>query len=269
MNDARELYLDLMKRCLVNWMYGDVQELAGGDRLLGRALQGAARQFGWQLVRQVPFDREKREQGKDWPAQAHTMIGRKRLDNIQQCVEAVLRDNIPGDLIEAGVWRGGASILMRAVVKAHDVRDRVVWVADSFAGLPPPKPELYPADRGDRHHTFANLAVSQEAVRDNFDRYGLLDEQVRFLEGWFCDTLPVAPLKQIAVARLDGDMYESTIDALTHLYPKLAPGGFLIVDDYGAVPACKQAVHDYRESHQVGEPVIPIDWTGVYWRKAA
>ncbi len=96
----------------------------------------------------------------------------------------------------------------------------------------------------------------------------MLDEGVRFLKGWFKDTLPSAEAEAYAVLRLDGDMYESTMDALNALYPKLSPGGFLIVDDYGAVPACRQAVEDYRAVHGIDEPIIEIDWTGAYWRKA-
>lgn len=62
-------------------------------------------------------------------------------------------------------------------------------------------------------------------------------------------------------------MYESTLDGLANLYPKLSTGGYIIVDDYGAVPACEQAVHDYRASHDIDEEILPIDWTGVYWQR--
>jgi O-methyltransferase len=90
-------------------------------------------------------------------------------------------------------------------------------------------------------HKARELAVSLEQVKANFDRYGLLDDQVRFLKGWFRDTLPVAPIERLAVLRLDGDMYESPMDTLVNLYPKLSEGGYVIVDDYGAIPACRQA----------------------------
>jgi O-methyltransferase len=174
---------------------------------------------------------------------------------------------VPGDLIETGVWRGGSTILMRAVLEAYGVRDRRVWVADSFAGLPPPSPEKYPADLGDTFHTYPELAVSLEKVQANFAKYGLLDGQVRFLEGWFKDTLPGAPIERLAVARLDGDMYESTMDALVALYPRLSIGGYLVVDDFGAVPACRKAVEDYRAEHGIDEPIEAVDWTGVFWRR--
>src|SRR5262249_54522534 len=155
--------------------------------------------------------------GLDWPPSAHTMIGWKRLENFQHCVQIVLRDHIPGDIIECGVWRGGASILARAVLKVHGVTNRRVWLADSFQGLPAPRAE-FPHDADSDLHTNPFLAVSLEQVQRNFERYGLLDEQVKFLEGWFCDTLPNAPLGSLAVIRLDGDMYESTMDALVNLY---------------------------------------------------
>ena len=97
-------------------------------------------------------------------------------------------------------------------------------------------------------------------MQDNFRRYGLLDEQVRFLQGWFRDTLPVAPIERLAVLRLDGDLYESTIQALESLYDKLSAGGYVIVDDYGNVAACRQAVHDFRAQRGINDPIQPIDW---------
>jgi hypothetical protein len=198
------------------------------------------------------------------------MIGMERMANLRHCVEEVLAMGVPGDLIETGVWRGGATIFMRGILKAHGVQDRRVWVADSFEGLPRPDVAKYPADTGDQHHTYnALLGVSLEQVKSNFERYGLLDEQVCFLKGWFKDTLPEAPIEKLAILRLDGDMYESTMDSLTHLYPKLSVGGFLIVDDYGIEsPGCLQAVEDYRQAHQILEPIQRIDWGGVFWQRS-
>jgi O-methyltransferase len=243
-HDSAQLYLDLLKRCLINWIYGETEEKPLKRKgLFQRALVSALSANNLRLARVKPFNPQRRMKGLDWPPSAHTMIGWKRLDNFQHCIETALRDHVPGDIIECGVWRGGASILARAVLKVHRVTDRKVWVADSFQGLPPPRPE-FPLDSDSDLHTNPFLAVSREQVQRNFERYGLLDEQVRFLEGWFSETLPKAPLDRLAVIRLDGDMYESTMDALTNLYPKLASGGFLIVDDYGAVPACKEAVHE-------------------------
>ncbi len=166
---------------------------------------------------------EHRRGGLDWPSDAETMIGMERLNNLQHCVETIIHESIQGDLIETGVWRGGASILMRGVLAAYGETERKVWVADSFQGLPPPDP-AYAADADSEFHKDKQLAISEETVRNNFKRYGLLDDQVRFLAGWFKDTLPSAPIEKLALARLDGDMYESTIQALESLYPKVSPG---------------------------------------------
>lgn len=221
-------------------------------------------------VRIVPADREaaaKRLTGADWPAHGETMVGLRRLENLQQCLETVIASGVPGDIIETGVWRGGSMIFARGILAAHGCTDRKVYLADSFQGLPPPNPELHPADTGDIHSTIPFLAVSEEEVRENFRRYHLLDDQVVMLKGWFRDTLPQLRSHQWAVIRLDGDMYESTMDGLVHLYDNLSPGGFAIIDDYGCLPPCKQAVDEFRASRGISEPLREVDWTGVYWRK--
>jgi O-methyltransferase len=157
---------------------------------------------------------------------------------------------------------------MRGILAAHCVDTRVVWVADSFAGLPPPEPEVYPADQDDPHHTFKELVVPLEQVRANFARYGLLDDQVSFLEGWFADTLPSAPIERLAVLRMDGDMYSSTIQTLEALYTKVAPGGYVIVDDYN-LRGCRKAITDFRERWNITDDLEPVDGSAVYWRKNA
>jgi O-methyltransferase len=211
--------------------------------------------------------RTEREFGLDWPEHAETMVGLRRLDNVQACVEDVLRRGVPGDLLEAGVWRGGTTILMRAVLAANDDDERRVWVADSFEGLPKPDAVAFPADAGVDYAVHPELSVGAQQVQANFSRYGLLDDRVRFLPGWFKDTLPSAPIDQLAVMRLDGDLYESTMDALEALYPKLSVGGYCIIDDYGALEACRRAVDDYRAANGITEEVRPVDWTGAYWQR--
>jgi O-methyltransferase len=209
---------------------------------------------------------EDRRTGRFWPVQAHTMTGELRLQNVREAVETVLAEDVPGDLIETGVWRGGTCIFMRGLLKAHGCTDRIVHVADSFAGLPLPDPS-YPADTGNILHEFAELAIPRSAVEDNFRRYGLLDDQVRFVEGFFSETLHKLEAERFAIVRLDGDMYSSTIQALEALYPKLSPGGFCIIDDY-ALKTCAKAVDDFRAEHAITEAMQRIDWTGMYWRKS-
>ncbi|MEA1832984.1 TylF/MycF/NovP-related O-methyltransferase [Methylobacterium durans] len=211
------------------------------------------------------YDPHMRTLGRDWPSFAQTMIGNTRLRSLRHMCETVLIDNIPGDMIETGVWRGGGCIMMKGVLAAYGDERRKIFVADSFCGLPKPDAESYMADAGDTHHTFKQLAISCDEVKQNFRNYGLLDENVVFLEGWFKDTLPVAPIKKLAILRLDGDMYESTIQALDALYHKVSAGGFVIVDDYQLKP-CAQAVHDFRDTHAITSPILPIDGMGSWWR---
>jgi O-methyltransferase len=158
---------------------------------------------------------------------------------------------------------------MRAVLVAYGDKDRVVWVADSFQGLPRADTERYPQETATTFWGYDALAVSVEDVEAAFSRYGLLDGQVRFLPGWFRDTLPAAPIERLAVLRLDGDMYESTMVALECLYPKLSPGGYVIVDDYGAVAACRAAVEDYRDRVGIDDEIQVIDWSGAFWQRSA
>lgn len=243
----RDRYLTLIQACLTGSIYEDVPLSANAE--------------------QREFNSQNREYGWDWPSQAHTMIGIKRLSNVRALVESVIGENVPGDFIETGVWRGGACILMRAVLDTYNVSDRTVWLADSFAGLPPPDTKNFPQDKGENFHEYRELAISLEEVKENFRKYGLLDNNVQFLKGWFKDTLPNAPIDQLAILRLDGDLYESTIQALTSLYKKLSPGGYVIVDDYHVVKGCKEAVHDFFRTEEIEPELTEIDGVGVYWRK--
>ena len=266
MEMKESLYLDLLKRCLTNSIYGNAEQENISNKGLKKFFVETLFPQGVSLVRAKPFNPEKRKKGLDWPVTAHTMIGLERLDNLQYCMEQVLLNEVPGDFIETGVWRGGSTIFMRAILKAYGVNNRYVWVADSFQGLPPPDVDQYPQDVGDVHHTIAELKISLDQVKANFESYGLLDEQVKFLKGWFKDTLPSAPIDTLAVVRLDGDMYESTMDALKVLYPKLSIGGYLIVDDY-CISSCAKAVHDYRDQYGIRDEIIQIDGTGVFWKR--
>jgi len=273
-SDPASLYLDMLKRILTRTGFEESYRGIGAPsgptaRLAHNLVRKALATRSLALVHEVPpADHALRADGRDLPGGAETMVGLKRLENLERCVVEVLRDEIPGDLLEAGVWRGGASIFMRAVLKAYGDTARTVWVADSFQGLPKPNPEQYPADAGDPHWQASRLAIGLPEVQANFARYGLLDDQVRFLPGWFHETFPTAPIDELAILRLDGDMYESTIVSLESLYPKVAVGGFVIIDDYGAVPGCRKAVDDYRRTHEITDSIEDIDWTGVYWRRS-
>ena len=278
-DDLRALYLDLIKKSLTGALAEDNDSILGGVRMQGakslkkraaNLVAKAAGRLDLEIAYKKPYDPAARESGQDWPARAESMIGLKRMTNIQECIASIIADDVPGDLIETGVWRGGATIFMKANLRAWGDTTRKVWVADSFEGLPAPDASRFPADTGDKLHEQTGLAVGLETVKNNFRRYGMLDDNVEFLVGWFKDTLPVAPLGELALMRLDGDMYESTIQAIEVLYPKLSVGGFCIIDDFGShASQAGQAIHDYRKEHGITDEIVAIDEFGAYWRKTS
>ena len=247
----RDRYLDLVERAVMNEIHGEPR-LEAVLQTLATRLRHPWQTRGWRVF---------------WPVKAHTMIPSARLSHLRGLVEAALREGVPGDLIETGVWRGGACILMRAVLAAYGVSDRRVFVADSFEGLPKPNAARYPADTGDKLFSFTELAVSEAEVRRNFAAYGLLDEQVVFLKGLFKDTLPALKDHRFALIRLDGDMYESTMDALTNLYDRLSDRGYVVIDDYGVLGSCRDAVHDFLDARGLHPTIEPIDEGAVWWKK--
>jgi len=250
---SSELYLSLLKRSLTNTIFGVEPDASEGST--PRYVEAAITHY---------------QRGP-----AVSMLSLVRLDNLQACITDVVQRGVPGDLVETGVWRGGAVIFMRALLRVMEVTDRLVWAADSFEGLPEPDPVQHPLE----HKSFksaamtkyyGHLAVSQSEVERNFAAYGMLDDQVRFLKGWFKDTLPTAPIGAIAVLRLDGDYYESTRDALASLYDRVSPGGYVIIDDYGEDmwTECGRAVDEFRELRGITDPLIAVDKPCSYWRKS-
>ncbi|HVX84063.1 MAG TPA: TylF/MycF/NovP-related O-methyltransferase [Phycisphaerae bacterium] len=281
----RSEYLELLKRVLAATLYDEsawtIEGTGAGRypkrrpwvaaaeavRAVRRWTATAGRRVRTRVVRCDPYDAQAAEEGRRWPMFGYTMIGVKRLDHLERCMADVVERNVPGDFLEAGVWRGGATIFMRAFLKAHGIGERRVWVADSFEGLPPARGrdrEMGDADLSGEAH----LKVSLEQVRANFARFGLLDERVRFVKGWFHESLPAAPVERLAVLRLDGDMYSSTMDTLQALYDKVSPGGWVIVDDYPGWEGCRRATDEFRASRGITAPLEKIDWTGVCWRVA-
>ncbi len=205
--------------------------------------------------------------GIDWPQKAHTMIGLIRLENLQFCVEDVLKNKINGDFIECGVWRGGATIFMRLILKKYKIQDKIVYAADSFEGLPPPDPEKFPEDEKSKFHTMNVTKVDLDEVKENFKLYDVLDDGVFFMKGWFKDSLKDTPFQKLSILRLDGDMYESTWEILENLYDKLSIGGYAIVDDYNLAP-CRSAVDDFRKQYAIFDEIKEIDGAGIFWKKS-
>lgn len=302
------LYLDMVKRTLCNLIYEDRPLWGlGPDKKIGAV---------------PPFDVRMRVLGQDVPSLAHTMVGWKRLTNIEECGRDVIERGVAGDFVETGVARGGAAIFMRAVLKAYGATERRVIACDTFVGSPQPPsgrvrrgiwrvvlkivslitripsarwrmrlyrwmeerqrsfppsadPSAEIVDTGigmvrfyaDHPTLFDRDQSSLRAVKSHFARYGLLDSQVLFLQGFFADTLPRTPIDSVALLRLDGDTYESTRSVLDMLYDKVSSGGYVIVDDYLTYPDCKRAVDGFRAEHGISDAIIEIDENGVYWRK--
>ena len=309
------IYLDLVKRALINVIYHEQSH----QMVLTRST--ADNRPDPVLAR--TFSLRSRVLGDDQSLDTMTMIGLKRLDALQTCIETIITQDVKGDLLEAGVARGGACIFMRAALRAHDDRSRRVFCCDAFAPGPPPSSPLlllfilplwwvvtfcigiapfsiqrrvargllglqraFPSDSvrmtDDTVRSiifyFSNilsmkipdgvhLGSSLECVRSHFARFGLLDEQVVFLPGFFSVTLPCAPIEQLSLLRLDGDFFTSTWDALVHCYPKLNLGGFVLVDDYFAFEECRRAVDTYRSEHQIVEELVVVDHMSAMWRK--
>ena len=240
----RDRYLSLVKHCILRTLFPDKNIDPEGNVL--------------------PFAPAARHDGRLYPTEAWTMVGRLRLEAVERACITVLEEGIQGDFVECGVWRGGCAIMMKAVLLDWMERRRV-WLFDSFAGAPNPS---MAEDAGDTHSQYHFIfAVPLETVQDNFRQLDLLDDDVVFRKGWFRDTIPAAAdLDKIAVLRLDGDLYESTIQPLEHFYPRISRGGYVLVDDYHILPGCRRAIDDFRRSNGITAEMHTVDWYSIYWR---
>lgn len=272
-----ERYLALLKKSLLNQLYLDnelriqylLECLAGTTQYEANVFLEVMEQRPEQLAQLLQWRRDGWADNENMAGipYSRTMLSEHRLDNIAHCVKTIVSDAVAGDLIECGVWRGGGSIFMKGVLASLGDTQRKVWLADSFEGLPVPS-EAVDLELDLSKEFYPHLAIGRAEVERAFSDYDLLDDRVMFLEGWFKDTLPNAPVEQLALLRLDGDLYESTRDALQALYDRVSVGGFIIIDDY-FLPVCRQAVQDFREQRGISDEIMEIDWTGVYWRKSA
>jgi hypothetical protein len=207
----------------------------------------------------------------------YTMTGVPRLQALIDAVRYVERRGIAGHFVECGVWRGGSVLAMIETLRRIGAPPRHIWLYDTFEGMTeptdrdtsrfePPALETWQEaqTRGQRpwHELFGSDVFSDAAVRATLLSTGYSEDHLHFVTGPVEQTLPgEMPDGALALLRLDTDWYESTRHELTHLYPPLAPGGVLIVDDYGHFEGARQAVDEYFE---VREPLLlnRIDYTG-------
>ena len=254
----RRAYLELLKLALCDLVGVGTTSVQGkpGGGLEPRELTGDRRR--------------ERARGQDWPLHGLTMTGLARLDDLQGCVESILEGGVEGDLIEAGSWRGGSSMLMRATLDTLAANERTVYVADSFAGFPTAEqspPGEYPETLGPYLSAFEVLTAPLEEVAESFERLGL-GRGVEFVPGFFEQTLPPLSGHRWSLIRLDADTYDATMLALRSLYPGLSPGGYAIIDDYGALEECRVAVQRFRSEQGIEEPLVQVDEACVRWRRA-
>lgn len=179
-----------------------------------------------------------------------------------RAVDRVIKRGIPGALAECGVYMGGNIEVMIRALQRHGVRDRDIYLYDTFAGMPKPEDrddeslggiakaswEAHRTEQdGDKGSNWMKAGV--ELVRRRIDPLGYPDKHLHFVKGMVEETIPATVPEKIAILRLDTDFYSSTKHELQHLYPRLSPGGVLIIDDYGAFPGSRTATDEYSAEH--------------------
>jgi len=195
----------------------------------------------------------------DPPFPGFTLATIGMLNHLQAVVEDVLQNGIEGDLMETGVWRGGQTILMRAILEAASEEKRHVWVCDSFSGVPPPRRDGQQDVEADETVEWEPglYNASIDMVRANFLRFGLLDERVHFVKGHFVDTMKTVEVEKIAVLRLDADTWDATSDVLEALYDRVSDGGYIIIDDFH-LNGARGATLDFRKKRGITDPLLPV-----------
>lgn len=175
----------------------------------------------------------------------------RRILTAELAYEAI-KKNVKGDFVETGVFTGGMTILMYKVLDKFGYmmpHKKKIYACDSFEGLP--SPGLNDPEKDAKGKFSAGL----ETVKQNFNQYNVPEEAITIIPGWFNISLSKANIKSISFLRLDGDFYESTLDALNALYPKVSIGGLIYVDDYYSFQGCKKAVDEYRMRFNIASPL--------------
>jgi hypothetical protein len=193
----------------------------------------------------------------------YTMVGYGRLHGLYRAIRYVVVNNIKGDVVECGAARGGSAALMGMTLK-HLHADKMLWVFDTFAGLPAPT-------QNDPDYEIAKEYTGTcrgefEEVQSLFADCQILDQSI-LVKGLFRDTLPVSSVDRIAVLHLDGDWYESVRDCLEHLYDRVSPGGIIQIDDYGHWAGARKATHEFLAKRSINVRLRYLDYTGRQFRK--
>lgn len=180
-----------------------------------------------------------------------TGTGPVRVDALITAVKHVVEENIPGDFVECGVWKGG-SIMAMALTLIELGAERDIWLYDTFAGMPPPQgidgkkaARRWAETREDNNWCLCPI----EEVKENVYSTGYPRGRFRFVKGMVEDIIPMTAPEKIALLRLDTDWYSSTLHELIHLYPRLSLGGVLLIDDYGHYRGARKATDRFIADH--------------------
>ena len=201
----------------------------------------------------------------------YTMTSVERLKSLSDAVNYVVENNIEGDFVECGTWKGGSVMCMQKKLMRLNQNDRKFWVFDTYEGMPEPDDvdknfnktaaqQLLDAEEKDNSLTWAYS--NYEETTGNILSTGYPAEKMNFVKGLVEDTIPQTQIESIALLRLDTDWYSSTKFELENLYPKLVKGGVLIIDDYGHWEGCKKAVDEYFKLNKIPVFMSRIDYTG-------
>ena len=270
-------YLELIKKSIIAEFYPftylgvDHPTSNSLKRIIKKVILSLLSKKGLSIKKDITSDDF--ENGSKRSSLSFSMVGKKRLNNVHELIDKIYKNKIEGDFLEAGIWRGGVVIFMKACLFAYNDSSRKIWGIDSFKGFPSLDLKNFPEDsifekilnKWNRQE----MIVSKKEVIDNIKKFDLFDKQIELLEGWFSDILyNDNEIKKLSLCRIDGDLYQSTYEALVGLYPKISSGGYVIIDDYGLPSgACKKAVDRFRKENNINSELVKIDWVGVYWKK--
>jgi len=203
---------------------------------------------------------------------SYTMTSPERIYALIEAVRYVVRSAIPGAIVECGVWRGGSMMAAALALKSLHVVDRDLYLFDTFEGMPKPQEVDVDLKSTPAMSFFSRTQIGEdssgycrsilEETRANMASIGYCGEKIHFCKGKVESTIPDSAPDQIALLRLDTDWYESTKHELVHLYPRLSPGGILIIDDYGHWRGSRKATDEFIKEYAPSLFLGRIDYTG-------
>jgi O-methyltransferase len=242
------------------------------NRVMGTVKEALGRR-GYQLVGgknpNLPPDYDQATVDLFWKVKPYTLTSHERVFALRQAVTFVVKAKIPGAIVECGVWRGGSMLVIANTLLELGETSRDLYLFDTFETMPPPgehdvdvwgthAAEVYEEALASPVYAY----IPQDEIRKLLEATGYPPERLHFVKGMVEETIPDAAPAQIALCRLDTDWYESTAHEMEHLYPRITPGGVLLVDDYGHYMGSRRAVDEYIEKHDLVLLLNRIDMTG-------